>query len=274
MDALRRAGARSVEREGERVVALFPPPAPARVEALVAAVCRRIRSSTDLSDPAPLWRWVTHEAWAERWRQDVPTRHVTRRIAVTGADGPPATLPEPRPEILIRLHPALAFGTAEHPTTRACLTYLDRHLAAESPARVLDVGAGTGVLAMAAVLLGAARALAVEADPVAFAGLRANLAANGVTDRVEALEGEASTGYLRRLGRFELVVANLQATILLPLVPPLAAAVAPGGRLLLSGLIDPEGPSAADAARTAGLEPEWASSLEGWWTGAFRRPAG
>ena len=286
MDALRRAGARSVEREGERVVALFPAPPPDRVEALVEAVRRRIRASTDLTDPDPLWRWLTHEAWAERWRRDVPTRRVTRRIVVTGVVAPDAPAPSAplapsappahpgSSDVVIRLHPAMAFGTAEHPTTRSCLDYLDRHLG-DPPApglRVLDLGAGTGILAMAAVLLGAERALAVEADRVALAGLRENLAASGVADRVEARLLEARPGDLRRLGRFDLVMANLQAAILLPLIPALPATMAPGGRLLLSGLIRPEGPRAVGAARAAGLEPEWETTVDGWWTGAFRRP--
>lgn len=288
MDALRRAGARSVEREGERIVALFPPPR--RVERLLEAVRRGILASTDLSDPDPRWRWLSHEAWAERWRRDVPTRRVTRRIVVTtaGAPEPPHPPEPPGPagavDVVIRLHPAMAFGTAEHPTTRSCLAYLDRAFdvaASDAPVeppasgprggRVLDLGSGTGILAIAAVLLGAERALAVEADPVAWAGLRENLVASGVADRVEARALEVRPRDLRRLGRFDLVMANLQAAILLPLLPSLPATLAAQGRVLVSGLIRPERPAAVDAARAGGLALEWETTTDGWWTGVFRQ---
>lgn len=271
VDALRRLGARAVEREGERFAALFPPPE--RVEALVAEVRAAVRASTRLSDPAPAWRWQSHEEWSARWRRERAPRRVTRRIVVAPADAGappgPGTGVDGAGDVVIRLEPAVAFGTAEHASTRAALGFLDGGV--RNGDRVLDIGAGSAILAIAAVRLGAVRALAVEADPVACAAARRNVALNGVADRVRVRELEVRPGRLGRLGRHDLVVANLEGHILLPLVPSLPAAMAPRGRLFLAGLLRSEREPALSAARAAGLAAEGETAEGGWWAASFVR---
>lgn len=272
MDALRRAGARAVERVGGRFEALLPAPESHEVQARVREAAGAIRASTSLEDPDVRWRWQTHADWTERWRAGQSPRRVTDRIAVV-PDGP-GTGSEPGPSsgtdwdavIVIRLDPTAAFGTAEHPTTRACLRLLDRDV--REGDRILDIGTGSGILAIAAALLGARRVVAIDADPLACRAARANVERNGVAGRIDIRELEVGPGTLRR-GRYDGVVANLQAGILGPLIPDLARATAPGGWLVLSGIVRTERDRIVDAARAVGLELREEVPGAGWWTGRF-----
>jgi ribosomal protein L11 methyltransferase len=125
-----------------------------------------------------------------------------------------------------------AFGSGEHETTASCLELL-AELDGLCGASVLDLGSGTGILAIAALLLGAERALCVDLDPQAVECARRNCGHNGVGERARHLAGElrdvAETG-------FDLVVANLHGDVLLALAPELVGRARPGGRLLLSGI--------------------------------------
>jgi ribosomal protein L11 methyltransferase len=137
-------------------------------------------------------------------------------------------------EVALRLDPGMAFGTGLHPTTRGCLTLLQE--ISPMPPVVLDVGSGSGVLALAALRLGAERAVCYDTDPLAVGATLANAASNGLADRVTAhlgsLPAEApAQGYL-------LVLANLVAAVLIDLAEPLAAHTVSGGTLLASGITD------------------------------------
>ncbi len=191
MDALRRVGARTVERNGERVVALFPPPPDP--EALLAEAASVIRASTSVTEPRLSWHWRSHADWAAAWRAAHPPERVAGRLVVA----PTGSVWRGGNDLVIRLDPAVAFGTAEHPTTRACLRMLVTHLPPD--ARVLDVGAGSGILSIAAALLGAARVLAQEADPLACVAARANAAASGVPGCIDVRRRRVGP---RDFGRF------------------------------------------------------------------------
>ncbi|MBW3535360.1 MAG: 50S ribosomal protein L11 methyltransferase, partial [Gemmatimonadetes bacterium] len=146
VDALRRLGARAVIREDERVLAWLPPPAD--VDARVREAEAALRASTSMTDPALSWRWQSHEAWMERWGRGVEPRRVSERIVVAppGRDAGGGA-----GDVVIRLEPGAAFGTAEHPTTRGCLRLLE---AVSRPGgKVADIGTGSGILAIAAALL-------------------------------------------------------------------------------------------------------------------------
>jgi ribosomal protein L11 methyltransferase len=265
VEALRRLGARAVEREGEHYVALLPPPAD--VDDLLREAAAVIRASTSLRDPWISWRWRSHEAWAEAWSRDLHPRRVGERFVVAprGAD---AALGDG--DLAIRLVPGPAFGTAEHATTRSCLRLLERYVTPGD--RVADVGSGSGILAVAAALLGAGRVAALEMDPYACAAARETVAESGVAGRVEVREVEVRPDTLRGDGPFGGIVANLQAEFLLPLFAGLARAVAPGGWMIVSGILRPERAAVLRAAEAAALEPETEGLEDGWWTAAFRRP--
>jgi ribosomal protein L11 methyltransferase len=134
----------------------------------------------------------------------------------------------PSAERVIRLDPGLAFGTGTHPTTRMCLRWVAQH--AEAWPRVLDYGCGSGILAIGAALYGARAIDAVDIDPAAVESTRANAAANGVA-LSPALPDAAH-------GRYELVLANILATPLKLLAPLLCGHVAPGGALVLAGILE------------------------------------
>lgn len=133
---------------------------------------------------------------------------------------------------VIRLDPGLAFGTGTHPTTRMCLRWIATHSPSRAPAwqRVLDYGCGSGILAIAAAMHGAGQVDAVDIDPAAVAATRANALANGVSLRT-GLPDLAS-------GTYPLVLANILATPLKLLAPLLTSLVAPGGHLVLAGILE------------------------------------
>lgn len=272
VEALRRLGARTVEREDDSgeagLVALFP--APADPDRLVSDIVIAARANTTLGTVAPRWRWLDREEWDARWGGGHAPRRVSDRLVVVVGEahagphaGPPA----------IRLSPSSAFGTAEHATTRACLRMLDA--AVREGDRVLDVGSGSGVLAIAAVVLGAAAATALESDPVACAAARRNATMNDVADRVHVREAVVAPGSLRGRARsFDGIVANIGADVLRPLLSDLSAALVRGGWLVLGGATPRERDEVVDAARGAGLEVVEEEVLEGWWTVRLRRAFG
>ena len=164
--------------------------------------------------------------------------------------------PPPGARCVIRLDPGLAFGTGTHPTTRMCLRWIAQHADAQAPwPRVLDYGAGSGILAIAAALHGAREIDALDIDAAAVATSADNARRNAVTVRCAA-PGAARGGY-------SLVLANILATPLELLAPLLAAHVAPGGWLVLSGILERQ----ADRLRTA-YAPHLAIDVldaeEGW----------
>jgi ribosomal protein L11 methyltransferase len=175
-------------------------------------------------------------------------------------------------DLVVVLDPGMAFGNAEHGTTRGCLRLLEH--AVRPGERVMDVGTGSGVLAIAAARLGAASVDALEADPWAVAPARENVGANGVADRVRVREATADTDTLAAMGPHDGVVANIEAGVLTSLLPGFAASVRPGGWLVLSGVLGSQLEALTDAAREHGFD-SLAVDIDGDWRSALlRRRAG
>jgi len=180
--------------------------------------------------------------WIVPWDQPVPAEaqpqvpapDSARVEGSAGNDSSRGAGCGPRPAAIIRLDPGLAFGSGTHPTTALCLRWLDA-LAGEGlleGAQVLDYGSGSGILALAALKLGAAHADAVDNDPQALAATRDNAARNEVGDRLAAWPPEQAPART-----YPVVVANILAAALDALAGTLAARVAPGGRIALSGIL-------------------------------------
>jgi ribosomal protein L11 methyltransferase len=193
---------------------------------------------------------VIHEAdWAEAWKAHFPVLRVGRRIVIQ-----PTWLEHAAQtgDVVIDLDPGMAFGTGLHPTTRLCLALTERAAdrGALGGARVLDVGCGSGILAIAAAKLGAASVLGVDVDPIAVEATTANAAANNLSDRIGARDGSLPSGEPAH----DVVLANLIATVLIDLAAALRDELRPGGVLVASGIFaDREGEVRA-AFLAAGLE--------------------
>jgi ribosomal protein L11 methyltransferase len=152
--------------------------------------------------------------------------------------------------VVIDLDPGMAFGTGLHPTTNLCLCVLeDIDLAG---IRMLDAGAGSGILSIAAAKLGAVSVDALEIDPVAVAVLEENIALNGLAEQVRVIDGDI-TEYVPGGSDYDVVMANIISRILIVAAPILTAAVRAGGLLVLSGVIEEHEPEVIDVFRRAGF---------------------
>lgn len=171
-------------------------------------------------------RAVENEDWERAWLKDWKSMRFGRRLWVCPTVDDPPEDPE---AVVVRLDPGLAFGTGTHPTTSLCLQLLDAFpLAGRS---IIDYGCGSGILAIAALKLGASHAIAVDLDPQALIATRANAARNEVEARLD-VQGVPAT-----LRPSDLVVANILAEPLIELSPILEDACKPGADLVLSGLL-------------------------------------
>jgi ribosomal protein L11 methyltransferase len=183
--------------------------------------------------PRPELSSVKTEDWSTSWKVNFKPLRIGRRLLIV----PSWEEPHPHPDdIVLRLDPGMAFGTGGHETTRLCLELLEQIMddmpTLLSPS-VLDLGTGSGILAMAAVQLGAGRVCAVDIDPLAVEVARENLTINGLLDQVEC-----STTPLESLnGHFNVILANILAEELVRLAPFLSERLSPGGSLVLSGIL-------------------------------------
>jgi ribosomal protein L11 methyltransferase len=175
---------------------------------------------------------VVHETdWANAWKAHFPVMRIGRRVVIRPTWRRHRRQPG---DVVLALDPGMAFGTGLHPTTRLCLASLESlaDRGALNGARVLDVGSGSGILSIAAALLGASSVLAVDVDPIAVEASSANARRNRVLRRVRVRAGSAPSGE----GPFDVVLANLIASLLVTLADGLVADLWPGGTLLASGI--------------------------------------
>lgn len=195
------------------------------------------------------------EAWASAWQQSFPAREVGRRLLVL-----PPWIEAPATErVTVIIEPGRAFGTGHHGTTEGCLVLLEEALAAAPGAAVLDIGTGTGILAIAALKLGAPTVLAIDVDPDAVSAAQVNGGRNGCAGlRVRLAEPQEIPD------RFPLVLANLLTHTHLALAPQYTRLVAPGGSLVLGGMLQDEDGRVSDALAGAGFTTRSRLALEGW----------
>jgi ribosomal protein L11 methyltransferase len=204
---------------------------------------------------------LEESAWQRGLRQTVEARSIGRRLWLG-----PANDAAPPERVAVRLHMGLAFGTGAHPTTALCLEWLDAHLC--SGATVLDYGCGSGVLAIAALALGATRAWAVDNDPQALSATSANAALNRVSGRLLVAAPESLPDVA-----VDVLVANILAAPLIELAPALSARVVLGGSLVLSGVLDHQAPGVM-AAFARGFGAFEVDSVQGWARLTARRNSG
>jgi ribosomal protein L11 methyltransferase len=197
--------------------------------------------------------------WVEQWNASLQPIDVGNRLTILPRPGE-----APAGRIALIIEPGRAFGTGHHESTRLALAGLDGALQAGD--RVLDVGTGSGILALAAARLGASRVVAVDIDEEAVEVARANLDAQEGGERVSLSVGSDPA---RIAGEFEVVVANIQADVILTMLDGLAARLAPAGTLVLSGILAGD-ESTIDVALSAhGITATW--THEGEWACASGR---
>ncbi len=186
-----------------------------------------------LSIAQPSVTTVKSEDWSTSWKANFKPLRIGRRLLIVPSWEQAEAGPD---DIVLSLDPGMAFGTGGHETTRLCLEQLETVLSsrpAAPPLSVLDLGTGSGILAMAAARLGAGRVCAVDIDPEAVEVARENLAINGLAERIEC-----STTPLETLdGPFDVILANILAEELVRLAPQLTAQLACEGVLILSGIL-------------------------------------
>jgi ribosomal protein L11 methyltransferase len=181
------------------------------------------------------WRLLQDRNWNRSWRRFFVPQKVGKAFWVT----PPwATPPAFRRRQVITIEPGMAFGTGTHATTRGCMELIEKAAASfrGAPFNALDVGTGSGILAIALAKLGARNVLALDTDPMALKVARGNLGCNEVSGKVH-LSG-IKLSRLRKL--FPLVVANLTAETIIDLAGSLQKRIAPKGFLILSGVLNPK----------------------------------
>jgi ribosomal protein L11 methyltransferase len=201
-------------------------------------------------------RFVQDEDWAEAWKAYFRPIRVGRSLVMKPSW---ETLAAAEGDRVIELDPGMAFGTGAHPTTQLCLALLEEHVAPGD--RVLDLGTGSGILALAAARLGAREVRALDVDPVAVAAARENVAANDLAGVVRVEEGgvEAAAG-----SPYDLIVANILADVIRELAPVLACRVRSGGLLIASGIIAGRAADVTASLRAAGFDLEEEHTQEEW----------
>ena len=217
----------------------------------------------------PRWRRarrLREEDWRDSWKRYFRPRRIGQRLLVKPSW---ATYEVTADDAVIEIDPGMAFGTGQHPTTAMCLRALERRLRPGTD--VLDLGTGSGILAIAAARLGARRVLALDIDPQAVEAARQNAAANGVQDAVEVREGTLPEG--ARGERFDLVVANISGVTIERLAPTFADALRDGGTLIVSGFLEDAADGLSRVLGEAGLRVERVDA-EGVWRALTATKAG
>lgn len=265
---LRRSSASKGAPARIRIEAWFPPAIPrARLERALNAGLARIHAAFPGLRPEAI-RVAPFEVgdYGSAWRENFPPLRVGKRFLVT----PSWHELEAGARHRIEIDPGQAFGTGHHSTTRGCLIAIEEECARRTVRSGLDVGTGSGVLAIGLRRLGVARVVAVDNDPLAVAATAAAVRAN------DCMPVRTGSGLSQARGRFDLVVANLYSGLLVRLAPNLAARLADGGTLIVSGLLESQEKEVRAALRACGLRLRRRRVIATWVTltlAARRQPA-
>lgn len=215
---------------------------------------------------------LQNEDWENNWKQYYKPIPIGDRLLVV----PEWITPEqPQSRIIVRLDPGMIFGTGAHASTQMCMHALE--VAVQGGERVIDLGSGSGILSITALLLGAQNAIGVDIDPKAEDVARANAAINGLTDsRFQALTADIlqNREQMQQLSatQYDIVLANIVADVIIPLAPLVPHFLQPGGLFLCSGILDRRLSEVQAAIRAAGLEILQTRTMEDWCQITARMP--
>ncbi len=219
--------------------------------------------------PKPEFRDIADENWMESWKQHYHPIPIGKKLLIL-----PAWIEEyDRERIPVRIDPSMAFGTGTHPTTQLCMEMVEKYTLPGKP--VIDVGCGSGILSIAAIKMGASRAVGVDIDNASVKATYENGAANGVEDRLEV--GVGSVRELRQghfsIRRAPVVLANILAPVIIRLFDAgLAELVEPGGTLVLSGILAEQAGGVEAKGQEMGLDFVERVQQKDWVAIVLRRP--
>jgi len=264
VDRLIALGARGVEELDGRLVTYLPPPE--EPQAFVLEVEAALRAATGMENLSLGWSWQEHEDWELLWKRGLEPRKITDRLLVT-----PSWCEVEAEEgvTVVIIDPGMAFGTAEHATTRGVLRLLDRSLTEGQV--VLDAGCGSGILAIAAARLGAGSVLSVDLDPYACEAARGNASRNQVEGRVRVEAATVTPAWLHERGPFDGILANIQRAVLVPLLESFAKTTR--SWLILGGITEAEWPLVVRSAEASGFALQAVDAEEEWRSGWFDAPS-
>jgi ribosomal protein L11 methyltransferase len=213
--------------------------------------------------PTPSYKMVDEQDWANAWKVNYHPIHLGRRIFIRPVWVEAAGNPD---DVVIALDPGMAFGTGTHPSTQlvleACEDLMDERRG-QSPS-VLDLGCGSGILAIAAAKLGAGRIVAVDTDPMAVRVTDENAEVNGVQGRIETSEGSLDT-LLRDGVKVDVALVNILSKVIIAMCGQgLGEVVVPGGVAVFGGIILEQADEVEAALRTTGLTPYKRRQIQDW----------
>jgi ribosomal protein L11 methyltransferase len=248
----------AVEERDDGTLVTFAPDE-ASAEALITQLGRDVDAATETTR-----RPLEPVDWSTRWRDGLHARRFGR-LTVLPSWLPQASAPDPHTVIL---DPETAFGSGEHGSTRVALALLEQFI--EPGDQVIDLGSGSGILAIAAVKLGASRAIGIESDPEANEVAARNACRNGVAVQVELLEGDAGT-LAPLAGPADLLLSNILRTVNTELLPAITNALRPGALAIFSGMEETEASEFRHELEVAGLKVVQETADAGWWGVAVER---
>jgi ribosomal protein L11 methyltransferase len=247
--ALFESGSQGVQEDGASVVTHFP--ADARID--------DIRNAVMMADPrADIAVSEAPDTDYSTWRASVSSHRVGDLVIA-----PPWLAGEFDPQTTIVVDPAMAFGTGEHASTRGVMRLMQGVVRRGDV--VADLGAGSAVLSIAAAKLGAARVTAIEIDHDSIGNAEENVDVNGVSDRVDIIEGDAAT-LLPLLAPVRVVLANIISSVLIPLLPTIRTSLDAGGQAILAGILREERETMLAALNDDGWSVEREDTEDAWWS--------
>jgi len=247
--ALFESGSQGVQEDGVAVVTHFP--AGARISEIRRAVMRADpRADIAIAD--------SPDTDYSQWRASVSAHQVGGLVIA-----PPWLARDLDPETTVIVDPVMAFGTGEHPSTRGAMRLMQGVVRRGD--FVADLGAGSAVLSIAAVKLGAARVAAIEIEHDSIGNAEENVLANSVGGRVEVIEGDATT-LLPLLAPVRVVIANIISSVLIAMLPMIKSSLASGGQAILAGILGEERTAMVSALDAGGWVIEREDTEDAWWS--------
>ncbi len=218
----------------------------------------------------PTFQTIEETNWAEAWKVHYKPIRLGRRVYIRPSWVEVDDIQEN--DVVLALDPGMAFGTGTHPSTQLCLIAAEEILGERPHLDVLDLGCGSGILSIAAILLGANKALALDIDELAIKVTQENAERNGVAGKIHAQVGSLET-VIHSARRFDLALVNILAKIIIPMCEQgLGQVIRPGGIGVFGGLIDTQADEVEAALRQTGLEPYKRYTSGDWVVIVARRP--